>query len=75
MKYHSGGITDEGTTNDMYFSDADAENVVIAQDPFIMDTVVLFNPDEKETWFFLPGVIFCTVGFCYCVCCCQYFEI
>ncbi len=22
-----------------------------------MDTEVLFNPDEKETWFFLPGVI------------------
>ncbi|MCF6235432.1 MAG: ABC transporter permease [Gammaproteobacteria bacterium] len=57
MKYHSGGITDEGVTNDMYFSGADAENVVIAQDPFIMDTVILFNPDEKETWFFLPGVI------------------
>jgi len=57
MKYHSDGATDEGVTNDMYFTDADAENVVIAQDPFIMDTVVLFNPDEKETWFFLPGVI------------------
>ena len=57
MKYHSGSATDEGVTNDMYFSDADADNVVIAQDPFIMDTEVLFNPDEKETWFFLPGVI------------------
>ena len=22
-----------------------------------MDTEVLLNPDEKETWFFLPGVI------------------
>ena len=22
-----------------------------------MDTEILFNPDEKETWFFLPGVI------------------
>ena len=41
----------------MYFTDAEAENVVIAQDPFIMDTEILFNPDEKETWFFLPGVI------------------
>jgi ABC-2 type transport system permease protein len=57
MKYHSEGATDEGVTNDMYFSDADADNVVIAQEPFIMDTEVLFNPDEKETWFFLPGVI------------------
>ncbi len=57
MKYHSDGVAGEGVTNDMYFSDADAENVVVAQDPFIMDTVVLFNPDEKETWFFLPGVI------------------
>lgn len=57
MKYHSDSATDEGVTNDMYFLDADADNVVIAQDPFIMDTEILFNPDEKETWFFLPGVI------------------
>ncbi len=57
MKYHSSSATDEGVTNDMYFSDADSENVVIAQEPFVMDTEILFNPDEKETWFFLPGVI------------------
>jgi len=57
MKYHSNSATDENVTHDMYFSDADAENVVIAQEPFIMDTEILFNPDEKETWFFLPGVI------------------
>ena len=57
MKYHSSGATDETVTHDMYFLDADSPNVVIAPDPFIMDTEVLFNPDEKETWFFLPGVI------------------
>ena len=57
MKYHSDSATDEGVTNDMYFQDANAKNVVIAQEPFIMDTEVLFNPDEKETWFFLPGVV------------------
>ncbi len=57
MKYNSDSATDENVTNDMYFTDAEAENVVIAQDPFIMDTEILFNPDEKETWFFLPGVI------------------
>jgi len=57
MKYHSGSATDEGVTNDMYFSDEDSDSIVIAQEPFIMDTVILFNPDEKETWFFLPGVI------------------
>jgi len=57
MKYHSKDATDEGVTNDMYFSDAESASVVIAQDPFIMDTHILFNPDEKETWFFLPGVI------------------
>ncbi len=57
MKYHSGSATNDGVTNGMYFSDADSENVVIAEEPFIMDTVILFNPDEKETWFFLPGVI------------------
>lgn len=57
MKYHSDSATDEGVTADMYFSDADAENVVIARDPFLMETQILFNPDEKETWFFLPGVI------------------
>ena len=57
MKFHSGSATDDDATSGMYFSDADAENVVIAEEPFIMDTEVLFNPDEKETWFFLPGVI------------------
>ncbi len=57
MKYHSGSATDDSVTNGMYFSDADAENVVVADDPFIMDTEILFNPDEKETWYFLPGVI------------------
>lgn len=57
MKYHSNSATDDGVTNGMYFSDEDAENVVVAEDPFIMDTVILFNPEAKETWFFLPGVI------------------
>lgn len=57
IKYNSSSATDDKVTHDMYFSDPDESNVVIAQAPFIMDTVVLFNPDEKETWFFLPGVI------------------
>ncbi|PCJ49032.1 MAG: hypothetical protein COA74_07130 [Gammaproteobacteria bacterium] len=57
MKYHSGNATDKGVTSDMYFSDPDAENIVIADEPFIMDTEILFNPDEIETWFFLPGII------------------
>lgn len=57
MKYHSDSATDKSVTGDMYFSDPDSENVVIMDDPFIMDTEILFNPDEKETWFFLPGVI------------------
>ncbi len=57
MKYNSSAATDEGVTNDMYFLDEDAPPTVIAKDPFVMDTVVLFNPDEKETWFFLPGIV------------------
>ncbi|PCI67294.1 MAG: hypothetical protein COB26_10090 [Piscirickettsiaceae bacterium] len=57
MKYHSKSATPDNVTGDMYFSDANSENIVIANDPIIMDTVILFNPDEKETWFFLPGVI------------------
>lgn len=57
MKYNSKAATDDGVTNDMYFLDEDAPNTVIPDDPFIMDTEILFNPDEKETWFFLPGVI------------------
>ena len=57
MKYNSRAATDEEVTSDMYFLDEDAPNTVIADDPFIMDTEILFNPDEKETWFFLPGVI------------------
>jgi len=57
MKYQSESATSDDVTADMYFQDADAENVIIADRPFIMDTEILFNPDEKETWFFLPGVI------------------
>jgi len=50
-------ITDDAVTGDMYFLDPDADNVVIASDPFILDVEILFNPDKKETWFFLPGVV------------------
>jgi len=57
MKNNSGSINDSAVTNDMYFLDEDEENVVIAKDPFIIDTKVLFNEDELETWFFLPSVI------------------
>jgi len=57
MKYNSKSITDEAVTGQMYFLDENASNVIIAKAPFIMDTEILFNPDEKETWFFLPGVI------------------
>lgn len=57
MKYHSQSATSDSVTGDMYFSDANSDNIVIANDPLIMDTIILFNPDEKETWFFLPGVI------------------
>lgn len=57
MKYNSKSITNENVTSQMYFLDANASNVVIAKTPFIMDTEILFNPDEIETWFFLPGVI------------------
>lgn len=57
MKYNSASATDDTVKNDMYFSNADDPNVIIAQEPFIMDTTVLFNPDEIETWYFLPGII------------------
>lgn len=57
MKYNSKSITNKNVTGQMYFLDANASNVVIAKAPFIMDTEILFNPDEIETWFFLPGVI------------------
>ena len=57
MDNNKHAITDEAVTNDMYFLDPDAENVVIAAEPFILDVEVLFNPDKKETWFFLPGVV------------------
>ena len=35
----------------------DKPPVVIAQDPFELEVVTLFNPDKIETWFFLPGVV------------------
>lgn len=57
MKNNSKAIDDSDVSGEMYFLDEDSENVVIADEPFIKDTIVLFNPDEKETWFFLPGVI------------------
>ena len=57
MKYNIKSATSDDVTSQMYFLDENASNVVIAKEPFIMDTEVLFNPDEKETWFFLPGVI------------------
>lgn len=57
MKNHSSVLTDESVTNDMYFLDEDAQNVIIPKRPFILETEVLFNPDSKETWFFIPGVI------------------
>lgn len=57
MKYHSKSITSEDVTSQMYFLDENASNVVIAKTPFLMETKILFNPDEIETWFFLPGVI------------------
>ena len=57
MDNNSGAITDQKVTNDMYFLDPDEEAVVIAPDPFILDVNILFNPDKRETWFFLPGVV------------------
>ena len=57
MKNNSGAINDSAVTNDMYFLNADTKNVIIAKDPFVIDTKVLFNKQEKETWFFLPSVI------------------
>jgi len=57
MKYNSKSITEDDVISQMYFLDENASNVIIAKTPFIIDTEILFNPDEKETWFFLPGVI------------------
>jgi ABC-2 type transport system permease protein len=57
MKNRSSAMNDDDVTNGMYFLDEDSENVIIAPEPFIKTTQVLFNPDSKETWFFLPGVI------------------
>jgi len=57
MDNNKHSITDDSVTNDMYFLDPDADNVVIPPDPFVLDVEVLFNPDKKETWFFLPGVV------------------
>lgn len=57
MDNKKSAITDEKVTNDMYFLEPDANPVIIAQDPFILDLDILFNPDKRETWFFLPGII------------------
>ncbi|HBE92865.1 MAG TPA: hypothetical protein DDW55_10175 [Gammaproteobacteria bacterium] len=57
MDNNKHAITDDAVTGDMYFIDPDADNVVIPPDPFHLDVEILFNPDKKETWFFLPGVV------------------
>ena len=57
MKSNSSAISDDSVTNDMYFLPEDSENIIIPDEPFKKDTIILFNPDEIETWFFLPGVI------------------
>ena len=57
IKYNSSSVTSENVTSNMYFLDENESNVIIAKTPFIMDTEILFNPEEIETWFFLPGVI------------------
>ena len=57
MDNKKSAITDEKVTNDMYFLEPDAKPVIIAPDPFILDLDILFNPDKRETWFFLPGII------------------
>ena len=57
MDNKKSAITDEKVTNDMYFLEPDSSPVIIAQDPFILDLDILFNPDKRETWFFLPGII------------------
>ncbi len=57
MDNKKSAITDEKVTHDMYFQDPDEEPVIIAPDPFKLDLEILFNPDKRETWFFLPGII------------------
>lgn len=57
MDNNSSAITDDAVTADMYFSDPDGPPLVIAQDPFHLDVITLYNPDKIETWFFLPGVV------------------
>ena len=57
MDNNSSAINDESVTADMYFSAPDADNVVIAQDPFKLEVETLYNPEKVETWFFLPGVV------------------
>ncbi len=57
MDNNTSVITDDAVTADMFFSDPDKPPVVIAQDPFELEVVTLFNPDKIETWFFLPGVV------------------
>lgn len=57
MNNNSSAVTDDAVTSGMYFSDPDDPAVVIADDPFYLDKITLFNPDQIETWFFLPGVV------------------
>jgi ABC-2 type transport system permease protein len=57
MKNKSDSVTDDSVTKNMYFLDENESNVIVADDPFILETKTLFNPEAKETWFFIPGVI------------------
>ncbi len=57
MESNATVITSNDTQQLMYFTNPDAENVVIPEEPFILDFEVLFNPEKYEPWFFLPGVV------------------
>jgi ABC-2 type transport system permease protein len=57
MDNNASAITADAVISDMYFSDPDEPAVVIAQAPFNLDVITLFNPEKVETWFFLPGVV------------------
>ncbi|MBF0281976.1 MAG: ABC transporter permease [Zetaproteobacteria bacterium] len=50
-------INDASVSSDMYFLDPDDTSTIIAPEPFLLDVQLLFNPEKRETWFFLPGVI------------------
>ena len=53
----SGTIRQSDFERSLYFEDPDGPEKILADDPFKLDVVTLYNPDLIDAWFFLPAIV------------------